>query len=195
MIKTFLIISLASFLFAACCTHTVTNEKSHIIPKNIQMKADEFVISKTGKSFFDKNINPDYQKTTKTIDRYLLVYNFSIPDKQIDAVIKFSIDTLGNILERNDVMGIPECIANPENCSFISKEEAIKIATNSGLEKGVKDWDIRFTWDPSLKKYLWDITSTIRETKGENFQRASGKTLLIDPNNREIIKTNQWQIN
>jgi hypothetical protein len=195
MKKTFLIVSLASFLFAACCTCSITNEDNHTVPKNIRMKADEFVISKTGKDFFDENINPDYQKTTKIKDGYLLIYNFSIPEKQIDAIIKFSIDTLGNILESNEVTGIPECITNPENCSFISKEEAIKIATNSGLEKGVKDWDIKFTWDPSLNKYLWDITSTIRETKGENIQRASGKTLLIDPNNGEIIKTNLWQIN
>lgn len=192
MIKTFLIISVSSFLFAACCTCSITSEENHTIPKNIKMKADNFIISKTGKDFFDENIEPEYKKI---INGYLVIYNLSIPEKQIDAAIKLSLDTLGNIERGKEITGIPDCISNPANCSFISKEEAVEIAADSGLEKGIKEWDIKFTWDPEHKKYLWDITSTIRETRGESFRKASGKNMLIDSNNGEIIKTNNWQIN
>lgn len=196
MIKLLSTIFVFSFLFAACCTSGNVGIGDQNIPEKIQMKANDFIISKTGKDFFDKNINPDYEKTRKVKDGYLVIYNFSIPEKEIDATIKFSTDTLGNIKRNKEIAGIPECVSTPEGCLFtISKDEAIKIAGSSGLEKGVKEWAVRFSWDSTRKKYLWDITSTLRETKGESFERASGKTMLIDPNNGEIVETNAWQIN
>ena len=195
MIKIFSII-ISSFLFAACCTSNKLSGEKQNIPPSVQMKADEFIISKTGEAFFNRNIKPDYEKTVKVKDGYQVVYNFSIPEKEIEAEIKFTTDSLGNINREKEIARIPECVLTPGNCSFnISKEEAIRIAVNSGLEEGVKAWDLRFSWDSNRKKYLWDITSTLRETRGEGFERVSGKTILIDPNNGEIIETNAWQIN
>jgi hypothetical protein len=196
MIKILLTIFISSFLFVACCTSSNISIQDRNIPEKIQIKTNEFIISKTGKEFFDKYLKPDYNKTIEVKDGYQVVYSFSIPEKEIDAIIKFSTDTLGNIKRNKEIAGIPGCVSTPEDCSFIiSKNDAIKIASSSGLERGVKEWAVKFTWDSTRKKYLWDITSTLRETKGDGFERASGKTMLIDPNNGEIVETNAWQIN
>lgn len=182
-------------MWQACCTSSKTIDEINI-PSEVRLKAEEFVITKTGKKFFNDYIRLDYKKTAKTENGYLMVYNLSIPDKEIAGEIRFSLDTLGNIKTNKEIVGIPECTLNPEDCSFnISKEEAASIAAKSGLDEGVKVWDIKFIWNTTYKKYLWDITSTLRERKGSGFYRAAGKTMLIDPGSGEIIKTNQWQIN
>jgi hypothetical protein len=195
MINKTCIIIFSSLVFAACCTGSSISREGNI-PEQLQVKAEEFIISKTGEAFFDKNIQPDFKKTIKINDGYLMVYNFFIPDKEIEGVIRFSIDTLGNVNRDKEIVGIPDCKLNPGDCLFsISKKEAVNIAASSGLDKGVKEWNVKFTWNMTHNKYLWDITSTLKESKGNGFHRAAGKTLLIDPNSGEIIDTNQWQIN
>jgi len=172
------------------------NQNSDKIPEVLIKSSNRFVISKTGEEFFNNNIKPNYEKITKITNDYLMVYNFLIPDKKgIEGEIRFSIDTLGNVQKNKEIVGIPECLSNPENCSFnISKEEAVIIASTSGLEKGVKNWDVNFKWNSIYKKYAWEIISTLSESNGTEFQRANGKTMLIDPANGNIIETSDWQI-
>ncbi len=195
MFKATFTIFFTSLLFAACCTCSVS-QSSDKIPEVLIKSANRFVISKTGEEFFNHNIKPDYEKVTKITNGYLMVYSFSIPDKDgIEGEIRFSIDTSGNVQKDKEIVGIPECLSNPENCSFnISKAEAVNIALNSGLEKGVKDWELNFKWNLIHKKYAWEIISTLSESKGTEFQRATGKTMLIDPANGNIIETSDWQI-
>jgi len=195
MFKVFLTIVISSLFFATCCTCSV-NQNSDKIPEVLIKSSNRFVISKTGEEFFNNNIKPNYEKITKITNGYLMVYTFSIPDKKgIEGEIRFSIDTLGNVQKNKEIVGIPECLSNPENCSFnISKEEAVIIASTSGLEKGVKNWDVHFKWNSIYKKYAWEIISTLSESNGTEFQRANGKTMLIDPANGNIIETSDWQI-
>ena len=197
IIKASLIIVFTSLFFAACYICGNVSKKTGDIPEQLQKNADEFVISKTGKDFFNNYINPDYNKITEIKDGYLMVYNFSIPDKEgMEGEIRFSIDSIGNIKKDKEIVGIPDCKSNSENCSFnISKDEAKNIAKREGLEEGIKEWDINFVWKPEYKNYTWQIRTTLSETKGTEFYRGSGKAMLIDPNNGSIIKTEEWRVN
>jgi hypothetical protein len=197
IIKSFIIIVFSSLIFAACCTCGNVNKDEADIPGRLQKKADEFVISKTGKEFFIQYIKINYNKITKIENGYLMVYNFSIPEKEgVEGEVRFSIDTLGNIKKDREIVGIPACLSNSENCNFkISKGEAIDIAKQKGFEKGIKDWDINFIWDPEYEKYTWQIRTTLSETKGAEFNRGSGKVMFVDPNNGSIIKVKYWRIN
>lgn len=195
--KTFITILFSSLLFAACCTCSNVSKDAENISESSRKKSDEFIISKTGKEFFNQYIKPDYRKITKIKNGYLMVYSFSIPDKEgIEGEIRFLIDSLGIIQKDNEIVGIPNCLSNSKNCNFtINRDEAISIARQKGFEKGIKDWGIDFTWDTKLEKYFWQIRTTLSETKGTEFNRSSGKTMLIDPESGSIIKTDEWRVN
>lgn len=197
MIKSSLTIIFSSFLFAACCTCGNVNIADVDIPEKLQKKADEFIISKTGKEFFNNYIKPDYNKITEVKDGYLMVYSFSIPDKEgIDGEIRFLIDSLGNIKKDREIVGIPDCKSNSENCDFkISKDEAINLAQRAGLEEGIKDWEVKFLWSTEYEKYTWQIRTTLSETKGTEYYRGSGKIMLVEPGNGNIIETKEWRVN
>lgn len=187
---------ISSLLFASCflCGNVDSGET---IPERIKITADQFIISKTGKEFFNNYIKMDLNKITYINDGYLMVYNFSIPDKEgVGGEIRFSIDTLGNIIQDKEIIGIPECLSDPVQCSFnVSKEQAINIAESNGLGNGIKEWGINFKWNPVHKKYIWEIISVLSETKGNDYHRATGETMLIDPGNGDVIETSEWMIN
>jgi hypothetical protein len=128
---------------------------------------------------------------------YLMVYNFSVPDKQgIEGEIRFNIDEDGNIIKDKEIFGIPDCSANPGDCMFsISAEQAVNIAKNNELNEGMRNWDVNFKWSSNHKKYVWEILSVLSEVKGEGFYRATGQTMLINPNTGEVIETSEWMIN
>jgi hypothetical protein len=195
--KTIFTLIFSSLLFAACCTCRSVGNNGDDIPSKLQKKADQFVISKTGEDFFDKNIKPEYDRITKIKDGYLMVYRFSIQDKEgVEGEIRFSIDSLGNIQKDKEIAGIPDCSSNKDNCGFnISKEEAKSIAKFAGFEKGIKDLDAEFIWNAANKKYIWLIRATLTENKGTDFYRSSGKIMSIDPGSGEIIGTEDWRVN
>jgi len=195
IIKLFAPIIISSLLFAACCNCGKINKTGS--PEEIQKKADLFVISKTGEEFFTKYIKADYDKTTQIKDGYLMVYSFSIPEREgINGEIRFSIDSLGNVQTNKEVVGIPDCLSTPGNCDFnISGDEVKNIARQAGFEEGIKDWEVDFVWSNDHKKYLWQIRATTSETKGTEFYRGSGKFMLIDPNNGTVIETKDWRVN
>jgi len=194
MIKIFIAVILFSIVFAACCTCSNTAGNSDDIPEKLQRKADEFVISKTGKDFFNLYIKPDYDKILKIKDGYYMVYNFSIPGKQgVEGEIRFSLDSLGNVQKNKEVAGIPECFTG-SGCDFkISKDDALAIAKQSGLEDGVKDWEVKFLWDNEYKNYTWQIRTILSETKETG--RRSGKVMFIDPVNGNVLDTKEWRVN
>ncbi|RPI68674.1 MAG: hypothetical protein EHM47_14230 [Ignavibacteriales bacterium] len=194
MIKVFIPVILSSIVFAACCTCSNTANNSADIPEKLQRKADDFVISKTGEDFFNQYIKPDYAKITKIKDGYHMVYSFSVPDKEgIEGEIRFSLDSLGNVQKNKEVAGIPECSPG-SGCDFkISKDEAADIAKQSGLEEGVKDWEVKFAWDNEYRIYTWQIRTMLSETKGTG--RSSGKVMFIDPVNGNVLDTKEWRGN
>ena len=194
--KSFIVL-IFSFMLVTCCSSSNINKDKTEVPERLKIKADQFVISKTGKECFNNYIKPDFEKITKIKDGYLMVYNFSIPDKKdIEGEIRFSIDSIGNIQKDKEIVGIPECVSNPGNCGFnISKNEAINIAKQNNLEEGIKDWKVSFTWESGQRKYVWQIITTLTESPNTETNRSSGKTMLIDPGNGSVIKTEEWRIN
>ncbi len=151
----------------------------------------------TGNNFFNNNVKPDYDKITQLKNGYLMVYNFSVQDKEgVEGEIRFTIDSFGNVQKEKEIVGIPDCNSEKGNCGFnISKSEAKNIAEQAKFDKGIKDCDINFIWDTNKKNYIWEIITTLSESKGGDFKRASGKTMLIDPKDGNVINVKEWRIN
>jgi hypothetical protein len=69
-------------------------------------------------------ISPDLTKSNQIHSGYLLAYKFSMPEKPfVDGSIRFTVDSLGNVLRDTEISGIPNCIESPEECEFIIDEE------------------------------------------------------------------------
>src|SRR5690606_36171111 len=118
---------------------------------------------------------------------------FSMPSKEgVEGTIRFSIDTLGNVQKDKEIAGIPDCSSN--KCEYkISRDDAKSIAQKSGLDEGIKEWDVEFTWDNKYQNYIWQVRSTLTETKGTD--RRSGKIVLIDPVNGDVLDTKELRVN
>lgn len=166
------------------------------IPIYVFKNANKFIASKTGENFFENYIQPDFDNCRKTENGYFLSYKLFVPEKPfVTGEIRFTVDTLGNVLQNLEVFGIPECIKNPSDCKFsIDEKSARAIAEQNGLEKGIKDWKVTFLFDPILNKYVWNINTTLAQSEGEFGYRANGKEMVIDSSNGEVLSLNEWKI-
>lgn len=184
------------FIYNSCSCSNCINEES-AIPYLVLSKADNFIASKTGPSFFLNYIKPDFSKIRKIENGYFLVYNLFIPEKPfVKGEIRFSVDTLGNVFENMEIFGIPLCKDFPEDCNFkVDKEQVKKIAKDYGLEEGIKEWKIGFLYDVVYQKYVWHVLTTLSESKGEFGYRATGKELIISPSDGKVLQKNDWKIN
>ena len=119
-----------------------------------------------------------------------------MPEKPfVDESIRFTTDSLGNVLKQFEVVGIPDCNSNLNDCDFVVDEKIAKqIATEYGLPKGIKDWKVDFIWEAKYNKYVWHLFSTLKESKGDFGYRANGEQIVIDPNNASVIFQDSWQI-
>ena len=184
------------FLSYSCSCSTCTKKEEVNIPDHILKNANNFVISKTGEEFYNKYITPDFTNTKITPPYYEMYYRMYIPEKPyVNNKIYFTMDSTGNVVEKNDILGIPECLKSPSRCDWqIDKSQAIEIAKRNNLEEGIKDWQVGFIWNPERKIYVWHILSTIREFQGEFGYRGSGKEMIIDPVTGELLAVNDWHI-
>jgi hypothetical protein len=183
-----------SLIIQACrCPSCSSQETS--VPKEILVKANEFIKQKTGNDFFEKYISPDFVKTKYAPPYYFLTYRLIMPEKPyVNTVIQFSVDSNGTVVKNRDIIGIPDC--QEGGCSFkITEDEAIKIANDSGLEKGIKPWKTGFIWNPKHNQYIWDILSTSTEMQSSEGFRGSGKEIIIDPNSGLVLEMNDWHVN
>jgi Peptidase propeptide and YPEB domain len=183
-----------TFTFYTCsCSCT---ESQSEIPKQVLNRSNHFIISKVGQDYFDKYIKPDYQDTRKISSHYDMVYSFKIPDKPyVNTKIKFSVDTTGQLLNKESVIGLPDCLSNPEKCEFnIDEEQAKAIAEKNDLKQGIKDWKVEFKWESKYNQYVWSILSTFQEAQGSFGFRGNGEIMLIDPNTGDIISQNPWHV-
>jgi len=187
----------AIILIAYSCTCSSCGNEESVIPYSVLSKADLFVANQTGSTFFQNYIKPDFSKIKKIETGYFIVYNLFIPEKPfVSGQIRFSVDSLGNVNNNLEVFGIPQCKEFPEDCDFkIDKEAAKRIAIESGLEEGIKEWKFGFLYDVVYQKYVWHVLSTLSESEGEYGYRASGKELIISPSTGEVIQKNDWKIN
>jgi len=184
------------FLNSCTCKPCLEKEESQI-PLGVLKKADQFIISKTGDDFFKKNITVDFSQSRHIAPNYLMVYKFYMPEKPfVDELIRFTVDSAGKVLTQYEVVGIPNCNSNQNDCDFVVDEKTAKqIATQNNLAKGITDWKIDFVWNNNHNKYVWEIISTIKETKNEEYSRAEGEKIIIDSNNASVLSKDTWKIN
>ena len=185
---------IASLTFYACSCSCSDSQST--IPERVLRNSNNFIISKVGKDFFDKYIKPDIQNTKEINSKYYMVYSFKIPDKPyVDTKIKFTADTMGLVVDRANVVGLPECLSHPEKCQFnIDEAQAKKIAAQNNFKRGIKDWKVEFKWEPKYDQYVWSILSTFEEAQSSFGFRGNGEIMLIDPNSGEVISNDTWRV-
>ena len=197
LLKIFLsvVICVSVVIFNSCSAGSIKIKDQQEISEESIKKSDNFIISKTGKDFFEKNITFNNNKTTKFENSYLMVYDFKIPVKEyINEEISFIIDNEGNINKEKDIIGIPDCLTN--NCDFsIDESNAKQIAADNNFEKGIKDWKADFVWNEKHQKYVWAIQSTSYEGEGSQGYRGGGNIIFIDASSGEILETTGWRVN
>ncbi len=186
-----------SAVYYSCGTSNSKKGGESVIPLNVLQEANLFVVSKTGAEFFHNYISVNKAKTKHSPPYYQMVYNLYIPEKPyVNASITFTVDETGKVVESRDIIGIPNCNKSPTLCDWqVDKEGAVQIAQKEGLEKGIKDWQIAFVWNPERKIYVWRIQTVLREFQGDFGYRGSGREMLIDPVSGEILSLTGWQIN
>ena len=187
---------LVGFLIYSCSCLSCDSKEQANVPLDILEKADSFIVSKTGEKFLKTYITTDFFRTKHTAPNYEMVYRLYIPEKSyVDALIKFTVDSVGNVVKNREIIGIPNCRFYPQECAFnIDEQAARQIATKNGLEEGIKEWIVGFIWNAKYDKYVWHILSTLEEMEGEFGYRAMGKEAIIDPSNGEVIALNDWNI-
>jgi len=192
-----LLILMSIGLLTSCKCRACEDKEEGAVPLEVVTKADSFIISSTGNEFFQNYITPDFARTKHTPPYYEMAYKFFMPDKPyVNATIKFTVDSVGNVLMNRDIVGIPRCENFPEECDFnIDEQTAKQIASSMGLEEGVREWDIGFMWDFKFERYVWRFLSTLNEFGGEENYKASGQEMIIDPNTGDVLALNDWRIN
>lgn len=190
-----LIITAAIINFACSCAACTTKEENPI-SKTVLDKGKEFVTSKTGADFFNAYITPDFTRSAKVEEGYYLVYKLAIPGKNyVDELITFSTDTAGNVNHNMEIHGVPDCLANPEDCSFsVTEENAVNIAVKEGLEKGIKEWNKGIVWNAYYNKYVWHIMTTLAESQNSNGTKSNGKEIIIDASSGKVLEKNNWSV-
>lgn len=185
-----------SWTFYSCSCSNCTKKEEAVVPIGVLNKASEFIISITGEEFFNKYITPDFFKTKHSPPYYEMAYHLYLPEKPyVNTTITFAVDSVGNIVKKRDIIGIPDCKNKPTDCNWqIDEEGAISIAERYGLDIGVKEWQVGFIWNPERQIYVWHILSTVREFSGDFGYRGSGKEMLIDPVNGDVLALNDWSI-
>ena len=193
---TVLLVSI-SLIYSGCSCKPCQQDEESQIPLSVLQKADQFIISKTGNEFFKKYITVDFSQSMHIEPNYLMAYKFYMPEKPfVDESIRFTTDSLGNVLKQFEVVGIPECNMNSDECDFIVDEKIAKqIAIQNDLTEGIKDWKVDFIWNSTYNKYVWVIISTIKENKNEDYYRAEGEKIIIDANNASVLSKDKWKIN
>jgi len=192
----FLLLSFILFYNGCSCKPCGDDEEAQI-PLNVLKKADQFIISKAGDDFFKKYITADFLQSKHITPNYLMVYKFYMPEKPfVDELIRFTVDSSGNVLTQYEVVGIPDCNTNPMNCDFVVDEVIAKqIANENGLPKGINDWKVDFVWEAKYNKYVWKIISTNKETVLQDHDRAEGELIIIDPSNASVLENEAWRVN
>jgi hypothetical protein len=184
-------------VLTSCKCRACDDQEQASVPLEVLAKADSFIVTSTSKAFFDKYITADFYRTKHTPPYYEMAYKFFMPEKPyVDATIKFTVDSVGNVIKNRDIVGIPRCKNFPEECDFnVDEQTARQIAGKMGLKEGVREWEAGFLWDFKLQRYVWRILSTLNESGGEENYKATGQEIVIDPNSGEVFALNDWRIN
>lgn len=197
LLKSFTLIFISILFFQSCTCKPCSGQEEAQIPLHVLNKADQFIISKTGIDFFKKYITVDFSQSRYINPNYLFIYKFYMPEKTyVDETIRFTTDSLGNVLTQYEIVGIPECNLNPNDCDFVVDESiARQIANQNNLSKGIINWKTDFLWNSNYNKYVWEIISTNKENKNGDYYRAEGEKIIIDASNASVLIKDTWKIN
>ncbi len=166
------------------------------VPEFIIKKADKFVMSKTGEKFFRKNISFDFFKSRKIKEGYFIRYNYVRTEYPfVHEPVYFTVDSTGKPLEKFGIVGIPDCLHEPQDCNYkIDKTMAKEIAQKENLARGIKKWSVSFRWENEFNRYIWHIISTTKETGTGKHYKAEGEEIMINPFDGSVLKKGKWYI-
>ena len=194
--KFFFILAAIIFLSGCYCKTCLKSSYDFEFSEEAKNRAAIYIINKTGKTFFDNYIFPDYINSKQIGEKFELHYILTIPEKDdIKEPILFTTDINGNVIEKYEISGIPDCKDNPEDGTFnITENEAEDIAIKAGMSKGIKDWKIDFMWSSEYAKYVWYVLCVKSEMHYEDNYKASGEEMIINPYDGKIISHRNWDI-
>jgi hypothetical protein len=112
-----------------------------------------------------------------------VTFHFRIPESAfVDVDITCVVDRDNRVWE---LSGVPDCVSDPQECIFpISEAVARAIATDAGLEVGIKPWRAKFVWNAAVHSYVWGITNTLNA--------QDGRVVLIDANDGRLLAIDEW---
>jgi hypothetical protein len=201
------------YLFMAHPRETVDQiqEDSRIsIPADIIERANNVVIAKVGKDFFDQNITIKTESTKHNgpdqwcIDHpgdcsaflskpnYVVVYKIKVPDKPfVDVPSQLILDDAGTLITENGEPDFPDCMQDAKECEFpIDEAGAIQIAKDAGLAEGIKKLETSFGWTSKEKTFFWSVRNTTREDI-PNCSKG-GSDITIDANDGKVLEETSW---
>jgi hypothetical protein len=199
-LKLFLLAALGATVYFAAggCSCKTCGDNDNVIQvaDSIFKKTDKFIISKTGKEFFENHIHADFLGSRKKQGKYEVRYNFRMIDYDfVDEEILIVTDSLGNISGGALIKGIPGCMYEETGCSFIiDRKRAIEIGIANELPEGIKEWNVEFRWSAEVNKYVWHIIVTTNEFGSRENYKADGEEIIIHPSSGEVLKKREWSI-
>ena len=206
------IISISCFIIGTCSKPTDTSPvepQSSVseIPDSIVSKGDAIIIAKAGWPFFSKYVHFDqaqshfYEADTFCIAHpsscadflrnpyYLMVYSVTCSEKPyVKGLIEFVLDSTGTFIPERPLYGVPDCLSDSLNCTFsIDSVMAVQIATEAGLEPGIRPWRTQFSWHGRHSVFVWSVSNTLADTP-----YFSGRTAAIDAGRGIVLEIGGW---
>jgi hypothetical protein len=181
------------------CTGHATTDATHpswvAIPDTLREHAVRTVSSFVGPAFFHAFFEYDPEdsrcRDPQSLRRCTVVFRFRDPDKPwMDMKVRVPVGADGHV----DTLRIPfpNCAKHPEKCRFgVSKDDALAIASESGLPAGIRPWRVNLRWNTRvIDGLVWSITTITSESADETV----GQELIIDVNDGQARVTIPWTL-
>lgn len=145
----------------------------------------------SSESFFTNNYIPDKNDKESFLT---ITFTYSLYSKAIEEYVDFDITISKNkkLLTNLEILEeIPNCIRKNDDCGYIKKDSAIKIAISDSIDFP-KNLTAHFFKPLKKNEYYWLITGNKKEINKKNRKRSSVKK--ISPTQRKIINALTGQI-
>ena len=221
----FVLLVLLVLLLVSCSQHNDLVESNELneptnskfsIPDSIITKSNFIIVSKVGQEFFNSYItldsvnskfvavdtfyiqNPSICEAYRQKPYYYIKYKFQMDCfGETGAVIDFVLDSSGSLIPGTSIYGIPKCTDNDclNNFPIVSRERAIEIAKENGLETGIKDWEIKLVFNVKYADYFWNITNTLEVNNSPaTGYNSKGKGILINAKDEKLFELFGWSV-
>ncbi len=147
--------------------------------------ASQYVRDITGPEFFEQSVKcTDTIVSAEDTNVVHAVYEFSFSSAP-GEILTFDVRVDLSDSSTGSMRRIPRCKDNADNCTVrISKDRAVAIAKEHGLEAGIVDWTIELTTIRSSDELLWAIENTTTFEAG-----PCGRIVLVSAYSGEVIET------